>query len=685
MRDSERHSLDRTPLQLSLIAILMMSASIAVLILVYRSPLAQPHWSAVAKAFALLGATVLVWQYFAERSVALLQPHYALALLGVMVLDLLTVLLVRSEVGALLLYPLLLAAWLFGGRSLLEGLRRASALRITLACFTGVALGVIYFFVMNTMGYAHLFVPEAALLGTAHHDTLYHSAVASMLTKFGAISAGLDGPVPHIYHAMSHLWLGGLASWLEVPTIHVYYIGPQVVGAPLLIFALAVATFSLWQPSQAKSPLLLVLLPVALLFVVDAWDWYAYLDSESYLFSLSLFLLTLPLVFELANRKSASVSILSAVTAVLACALTVATKVSVGTILAAALAFAIARPLLDQLSLRMLAALGVALTIIALGILLLTGYGKAILQLIEPWQFVHFYPDVAYANLAVTLAALGLAALLYFWSDRSRQRILETVLVLLVASVVPAMLLFYPAGAQYYFLNVGTWLGIVLFAGAVLLPLVERLDRPWVAVPVVLLVGVVALAATPKKAGSVRSFHRLIATLNAQAAKGKLSDETESGQAEGELLSERTAHREPSSFEQLNSLATNLESTFGGRLKRTLDGANLSAATSVLVFVPPSLMEFWTLNQVCFADSFLIPALFGVPMLNGLPPLQAGCGPLTDYGFDAYSPASHSTELTDEQICAKSVKLGFEEVLIVASADSRRRLRCGVASDAILP
>ena len=108
-----------------------------------------------------------------------------------------------------LVYPLLAALGIGrAARPLASAGSRAAAL---LAIDTAV-LAPYFLSEILRQPYAHIFVPEYALLGPGllARDTLLHARVAHMIQAFGVASTGLDGLVPFRYHVASHAWFAGI-------------------------------------------------------------------------------------------------------------------------------------------------------------------------------------------------------------------------------------------------------------------------------------------------------------------------------------------------------------------------------------------------------------------------------------------------------------------------------------------
>ena len=155
-----------------------------------------------------------------------------------------------------------------------------------------------------------------------------------MLIKYGVLSTGLDGFVPIKYHALSHAWLGSVSLWLGVPTLEGYVVGMQVIAIPMLLFSLSLAIHLFRRPGDGwANGALMTLGSLLLLLLTDLWGWASYLVSESYCLAMIVFLLTLPLLAEIADderrhRLSLQLSALG-----VAGLLIMLSKISVGAIL----------------------------------------------------------------------------------------------------------------------------------------------------------------------------------------------------------------------------------------------------------------------------------------------------------------------------------------------------------------
>ena len=99
------------------------------------------------------------------------------------------------------------------------------------------------------------------------------------------------------------------------------------------------------------------------------------------------------------------------------------------------------------------------------------------------------------------------------------------------------------------------------------------------------------------------------------------------------------------------------------------------------VFIAPGLDKFWEQNEICWAQSFLIPALTSQPLLKGLPPEKNGCEVTKHYGLMAYAKRDSASKMLDEpELCAAALEAGFASVLKFETRKSEL-VRCGSNSE----
>ena len=480
-----------------------MSAVSATMCAVVRWPLGSPHWFVFVKAFLLLAsviscaATLVVWRVEGRGG------SYATVLVSTLAVIFLPCLAwLMGSAADSVTYPVLLGLLAVGARPAVAAVRGMPRRQPIFAVVCGCLAGLGYFLLINSKGYATVLTPELALVGTQHLDTLFHASIANMLVKHGALSTGLDGLVPIKYHVLSHIWLGCLSLWLGVTTLEGYYIGAQVVAIPMLLFSLVLATHLLRRAGEGLADsALTTLVPLLLLFVADLFGWTSYLVSESYFLAMILFLLSLPLLAEMADDRFRFRLDMRIVALFVVGILILISKISVGMIFWAAAGFLLWRKAgLTILNLMKLAP----------PILLLVWLGTAIsspdtgtyVHALSPFSFVREFPNGAWPNVLANLVLLYGARQVWLSGSPRDKRCAEVFAIIAIGSLIPALLFEIGGGSAYYFANVGTWACIV-FVSAYGVAIFEK-RSPGLAKPGFVLAAILVLAlATGEKRHSV--------------------------------------------------------------------------------------------------------------------------------------------------------------------------------------
>lgn len=157
--------------------------------------------------------------------------------------------------------------------------------------------------------------------GRFYMDLPHHASLAAMIKNYGVASTGLHGLVPTPYHILSHAVMAGLSVLSGVPVIAVYGVAHWALLVPLLFVCLVYLATSLTHFRVSNLPLAWGMALSALWFL--AWWRIPYglrgaegnylvpnpdvnllstglhlLYSESFVFSLGIFLLGSPLLFK---------------------------------------------------------------------------------------------------------------------------------------------------------------------------------------------------------------------------------------------------------------------------------------------------------------------------------------------------------------------------------------------------
>ena len=91
------------------------------------------------------------------------------------------------------------------------------------------------------------------------------------------------------------------------------------------------------------------------------------------------------------------------------------------------------------------------------------------------------------------------------------------------------------------------------------------------------------------------------------------------------------------------TLASDMKRTPGAQASETLLAMGITQAHRAAVFVPPDNVAFWTIAMECRSDPFFVPAILGAPMLKGLNPPALKCPSEPYYGFADYKDAKFRT------------------------------------------
>lgn len=645
-----------------------MMAVCAVMVAIVRWPLGGPHWLILAKALLLPGAFIACATLFTVRHVERGGAYTALLGSAIAVIFLPCLAWLNGLLADVVIYPVFVGLLAAGILQTVSAMRALPASRWIFAVGCGCLAGLGYFLVINSRGFGSVLTIEQALGGILQMDTIFHASIANMLMNYGVSSTGIDGLVPIKYHVLSHIWLGCISLWLGVPMLEAYSIGGQIIGIPMLLFSLSLAIHLFRRPGEGPSNgALLTLGSLLLLFVADLWGWASYLVSESYFLAMILFLLTLPLLAEVADierRRRLGLQLAALCAAGL---LILLSKISVGAVLAGSVGFLLWRRTgWTPLSMIKLAVPLGLLVIIA--VVIISPGMEGVVQAFQPFGFIREHPRGAWPNIVANLLLLGAAYLVWQRGALRDKRCAEAAAMIAIASVVPVLLINVPGGSNYYFVNVGTWMAIV-FICAYAGPAVERaFPAPRVPGLVIVAILLVALFTDDKR----KSAYRLGAMFAELQARVRLVM-GESPAAETTTRQRLIALLTPGHPARY-ALANDIKRTPGARSRETLLTLGMAQAHRAAGFAPPENRAFWTNAVECRADPLFVQATIGAPMLKGLNPHNCKREPY--YGFTDYKENSYSEPLSDQQLCALAAPWKIDTVFILTSPDSGRRLNC---------
>ncbi|MCC5993139.1 MAG: hypothetical protein JJT99_11510 [Rhodobacteraceae bacterium] len=473
---------------------------------------------------------------------------------------------------------------------------------------------------------------ETALIGLAHQDTLFHAAVAQNLLNASVASIGADGLVPLVYHVFSHRVIAGLATWLGIEMLHAYGVFVSVVAIPVMLGLLLQVAAQIHQPGRIR------LDPTAALLMIFGWlalggalMWHSYYSSESYTLSLWLLLLAVPLLHRLPMTGAVAAErwVILALLA-LTVALAALTKVSVGAVLACTVAAGLVAEGRFRPKAWVLAALCGLLPALAVYLAYpVTQDGDA--ALFKPFAFLRYSRPAVYALLLAVI--LSVLAWRHFPRDHATRSLTLALGAGMWAGLGASYLVNTAAGAQYYFSDPGSWLGLLLIPLLGLVP--KWLSRRQAVTQISIVAVFVALML-------FLHDHKLRGLARVDVIEASLA-----ALPEASTLGERAVRHSAAGQAVLAA------QILGGEFDAIVVGGGHEV--------------FWQTPQVCWASSFVLPAITGKPMVQGIIPVTYGCEISPYYGFADYdlSASRAPLDLSQDALCPVAQARGAARLLVV--------------------
>ena len=505
------------------------------------------------------------------------------------------------------------------------GIRSMRFRNVVLVGIFGFFLAAAFLLALMGKEYITPFAYENALASVQHRDTLYHSTVSAMIEYHGIASTGADGLVPHAYHVLSHRLIGSVGTWLEIPILQASYLTVMIVTVPLMFLLLCEAVLALrpqgWPP-LAILPGIMFFLCWPMLF--SLFQNSSYFASESYILSLILMFAVIPLLVEWGTNEPERITRIGYAAALsILIALAASAKISTGAVMAAGLsAFVVIAGRFSIFSFLL-----AILFCIAPFLLVFSsswGAGGGTSGIISPLHFL--FERREQALFYIVLAAVTGLVIWRFMNGRNGSwRVIVPLYLMALAAVFASLLLKLPAGAAIYFVNPSMWICILLLAA--LLP-----GPSWAGNKTPTALFVIALAAFIGLSAVEKDRWFAVESLIAQ----------------------------PSANESSAAEIFRLNASISNQIEKQI----AESGRGFLVFVSPDFDAFWGQNEICWAQSFVIPGLTGQPMLKGLPSKISACEISPFYGFSDYDfDVSRTEDLTDEQLCAAAKARRFNAVL----------------------
>ncbi|MDH6098856.1 hypothetical protein NWP21_08380 [Anabaenopsis sp. FSS-46] len=564
----------------------------------------------------------------------------------------------------------------------------------------GMILAVFYFFVVNGYNYANIFADLTAYTNTVNRDTLFHSAIVQMIAKFNTPSTGLDGVQPLSYHVAVHRWVAANFNILGGKVPLLLGICQQVAFVPAVLFATVLALMCLL--STPLSTLVACEFTFLGLWLFGTRTWDLYLAGESYAFSLPIFIAMIPvgqrwLYKARESNRWLTVDLLPltlAVVAVLACG---AAKISSGVILALFLILCGFIPKMwhkNQLNWRyvgLLLALAIAFFVGCLALAYSFSAGN-LTNIFYPFHFARTYRSpFIWQNiifLGLIIPFYGLQRNQEKFLGRSQVIILT---LLFLASQLPGALLEIGGPSAYYFVLPALLVTLLFTLAAVadywsvnrktgFLFIVDPLDHEtkplsptirWGLITLVLIFSLssgtgIVYRGSHKDRGLGFASQLVIVLDRFSPQSDSLTDLRGLSKRQRQL---GLLLFPPSVNWEIFKTSTELGYIQAGLAKLT-ESKKLQPGDNLAIHISHDFSGFWQPRggRNCWDKSFVIPAMTGLPLVNGVRGENSDCDLTKDFGMTDYSKESWNRPLSKEDICTKSTKLGFNQVLNVSQS-----------------
>jgi len=534
---------------------------------------------------------------------------------------------------------------------------------------------------------------------SAFKDTLFHSSIINMLQIHGVISTGLDGIHSFFYHFGSHLIFVGITKLLSASAVVFYSISFPIIFVPFMFSSLLLLAINLKKWKEKNNLLVdwnlrqdwkfwLVFFVANIGFIYypfaheNALYWRVYV-SASYCLSLtfSFFLLEILLSFaiyhnNLLTKKIELVFLLLVLPFILI--LIGLIKLTFVLLILALLFYLFIRLRLYKttvynLSFIIISGIGIVTIIVTIIVGLsvaskATGYEAQSVSIFNPFHFLRTWikPSLWLFFLFFCCFWSILFITLRLWYEKSinniphlktlfinRQLIdVEVILVLCIVGLLPGMLFHLPPynhaasiTSSSYFYNYQNWIALSLLLAS--MGMFQNIFKKLKKFYFILLI--------PVLFGAYFFVLNYIYPINA-------------------------FYSEELHLSQLIKNNPDYLSTPEAKILQLLHKIDrdmpLLEKKKMLVFIPQSNTDFWQAKfNKCDAIPFLVPAITGMAMLDGLPPTY--CKPQY-YGYRSYENfgvrTKPQTNTKNRALCSNALDKGFSQILRIDSIYTKPRL-----------
>jgi len=531
--------------------------------------------------------------------------------------------------------------------------------------------------------------------GIVHHDAVTLAALGNMLRTYHVASVGLDG-LPYMAYHWGTPWLfAQLSNLTGQSVLEFYQLGYPVTMIPLFFGGVLAFAAQLRKPGDNHRLAFWAIflgatigfLPVAGLDAIGVWT-SNLIISESYAVAIPFALMLAATVAEFWRERCEAIFARQAtaldfafLALILAGGLVILgyLKISLMILGFGALMYA---------AFRVQAWRRVPLMVIAgwITVVVLITYKRVSLvahhEGIVPLDFVRsFVPRVWWPFFILAQLFWSLLYIVLRLRQENAHTVadlralvtarriidVEIVAVVAAAGILPGFILHIDGGSAFYFSDVQRWLSVgLLLAGAgTLIPKLRLTGLAKAALIFVAMPFVVSMARN--------SVHW---TKRALKANAELRQSLYPASERAALIPRIKSLPLLTDSAKLSAglrTAANFNPVVG---LLALSGLPQAEKRRSAVFVPQNEDRYWTILKrpgACSFSGFVVPALTGISMVDGMPPV--GCALSPYYGLSLYHKRDRAQTEADAMpvnVCARAVGLGFERVIRLHFDESGR-------------
>lgn len=556
-----------------------------------------------------------------------------------------------SALAATLAYPIVtswMGAWSFVGIVLAAtwgcvtnvfNLRQRLLKSLLLIAILGFAVGVFQFYTANARWYATIFSDLQLGAGSLFKDTLFHSAIVSMIREHGIASTGLHGLQPISYYVGVHHWVASIGDITKSDSALALSLSMHFFILPMLLYSFLHASVPILP---LRHVVYFSVVTIAVFLVGQSFVFSSYNASESYGLSLVVLLSAVPLARGWLSADSIPKLRLACEISFATALVLLAGLIKAPTGVALLALFAGAVFVRAYRHCRMLAIIGFACASILSSAVLLILYLFYFDPNLMPLEFLHFsrhHPKDWYITLFIAIALLIVIAICTLVTPTPSFGIFAVAGIVFLAIFVPVQLFAFVNRGGFYFIHPGLVIMLVL----TLYLMFRHLDK-------------VAAVSTLRWFGMASSICIIAILGNGFSAFRKVERRT---------------------FDLMKELDHGAHSL--RQIAAKLDHMTEESGRSAVVYVPPGNSVIWKSGGTqCWANSFLVPALTRLPMLAGVPGHKSECENTNYYGMNEYGSGAQNRELSTIAVCKEAGNLGFSDVYRLGNDTAVEKLNCAL-------